>query len=156
MWTYETTLQWTGGKAGQLTSASGPAIPVAVPPDFGGPEGCWSPEALMASAVASCILATTLFYFERHGVTLQAYRCESRLTLHEAENALHISALTLKTAARVRGGREDAEKARQLLLKAEAACPLSAGLQVPIKIEFTVSADETNAETTNPEKGSRP
>ncbi|HET6591531.1 MAG TPA: OsmC family protein, partial [Xanthomonadales bacterium] len=49
-----------GGPEGEVrtTGAELPPIAVTSPPEFGGPEGCWSPETLLVAAVADCFILT--------------------------------------------------------------------------------------------------
>lgn len=39
-----------------VTSAGLPAIETQAPPEFGGPEGFWSPETLLAASIADCYI----------------------------------------------------------------------------------------------------
>jgi organic hydroperoxide reductase OsmC/OhrA len=45
-----------GGPSGDVavTAAGLPALATQAPPEFGGPEGLWSPETLLAGAIADC------------------------------------------------------------------------------------------------------
>jgi organic hydroperoxide reductase OsmC/OhrA len=57
--TYHVTAWWTSGQTGITKSSSAPnALHFAVPPQFGGLEGRWTPEDMLLSAVASCFTTT--------------------------------------------------------------------------------------------------
>ncbi|MDH3194323.1 MAG: OsmC family protein, partial [Acidimicrobiia bacterium] len=56
---YTVTLEGTGPKTGTLTDHTlAVGIDVASPPEFGGPEGVWSPEHLFVAAVSACLMTT--------------------------------------------------------------------------------------------------
>jgi organic hydroperoxide reductase OsmC/OhrA len=49
-----------GGPEGTLPVQSKglPTIETSAPPEFGGPEGFWSPETMLTGAVANCLILT--------------------------------------------------------------------------------------------------
>jgi organic hydroperoxide reductase OsmC/OhrA len=48
---YETEIEWTKEKEGQIGGPSLPAVPVGAPPEFKGREGTWSPEHLFVASL---------------------------------------------------------------------------------------------------------
>ena len=57
---YRIDVTGTGFKTGTFgPGADGlPELDVASPPQFGGPEGVWSPEHLFVAALSSCLMTT--------------------------------------------------------------------------------------------------
>lgn len=49
-----------------------PPIPVAIPPEFQGPGGGYSPEDLYGLALLNCLLATLKVYLEKGSVAYEA------------------------------------------------------------------------------------
>ena len=57
---FTTELYWSGDKLGIVGSSSLKSFSVSTPPEFGGPEGEWSPEHLFLSSITSCFMSTYL------------------------------------------------------------------------------------------------
>lgn len=65
------------------TAQSGtlPPIPSAIPPEFNGPGGGYSPEDLFALALLNCLIATFKVYCEKSNVTFLEIRGKASLTV---------------------------------------------------------------------------
>ena len=141
MATFETTLVWEQGKEGALRARNHPALAIAAPPEFGGPEGVWCPEELMVASVAGCLMSTFLYFVERFKVPIEAYSSTSQGTLSKTADGLRFTGLDV--AIRVTVADEAAlERAVALRLKKklEKYCPVSAALNCPVRLELTVAA----------------
>ena len=54
-------IEWQQGLQGKAAARGVPhAVPFAVPAEFGGPGGQWTPEHFLAAGVNTCIMATFL------------------------------------------------------------------------------------------------
>jgi organic hydroperoxide reductase OsmC/OhrA len=51
-------LELVGDRITKVNAVGGPELEVAVPPEFGGPGGYWSPEDLLAASAATCFAVT--------------------------------------------------------------------------------------------------
>lgn len=73
----------TPGMGAQWTSRSDslPPIPTAIPPEFMGPGGGYSPEDLFALAVLNCIIATFKVYAEKGKITYRTIQGKAFLTV---------------------------------------------------------------------------
>jgi organic hydroperoxide reductase OsmC/OhrA len=69
-------LELTGDRLTRVSAVGGPELEVAVPPEFGGPGGYWSPEDLLAASAATCF-----------AVTFARVAREQDVPLHELEVA---------------------------------------------------------------------
>ena len=58
-----------------------PPINSAIPPEFMGPGGGYSPEDLFAIAVLNCIIATYKVYMEKSGVAFQELNAKTIVTV---------------------------------------------------------------------------
>ena len=83
MWTYETFIDWKEGKTGEVRAEGKPSFAVATPPEFGGPENSWTPEDLLAAAVGSCIMTSTLFFAERAKISMRSYKSKAVATMEK-------------------------------------------------------------------------
>jgi len=77
VFTYRTSVRWTGRKTGEASSPGKPSLAVATPPEFKGHEGFWSPEDLFVASVDACVMTTFLALAERAGVSFAAYESEA-------------------------------------------------------------------------------
>ena len=77
VYTYRTTVRWTGRKTGVASSAGKPDVQVATPPEFKGHEGIWSPEDLYVASINVCVMTTFLAFAERAGLSFAGYESEA-------------------------------------------------------------------------------
>lgn len=133
---YPVTIHWISESEGVLESPDGlPSLPVAPPPQFGGPPGVWTPEHLLVSAVASCLLTTFLAYAKHAHVAVLSFEAPARGRLERTEDRRYRFA-SVELWPRVTVGSEaDAERAKGLMARAEAACLISRSLACPVLVE---------------------
>ncbi len=138
MWTYETSVDWKEGKTGETRCGEKPAIEVATPPEFGGPENIWTPEDLLTSAVATCIMTSALFFFERAKIQLRSYKSKATATMEKTPAGLAITRIAIATSIELEDLEQEAA-ARKAMEQAEKSCPLSISLTCPVELAITVS-----------------
>jgi len=109
-------IQTTWSAAGR----DGREIACAIPEDFGGPGGGFSPEEIYALALANCFVATFKVIAERSRLDFEALDVQADLTVDKNE-AGHpwMAAIHLDVTI---SGVSDADKATRLLEKATQAC----------------------------------
>ena len=64
--------RWHGDQHAGVTAPDLEEIEVAVPPEFQGPGGHWSPEQLLVASAASCFAVTFASVAERRGIPLHS------------------------------------------------------------------------------------
>ncbi len=138
MWNYEVSVSWTSDKEGRLHTGGNPEIKVATPPEFGGPQNMWSPEDLLAGAVGSCVMTTSLFFLEKSGVKLLSYLSNATATMAKTKEGLAFTGVSVEVSVAVEDER-DMEKAEAALWKAEAACPVSKALKCEVSFKPRVT-----------------
>ncbi|MBI4605636.1 MAG: OsmC family protein [Planctomycetes bacterium] len=136
--TYEVTTRWKEGLRGEAQPAGVPdAVPFAVPKEFGGPGGEWTPEHLLAAAVSSCILATFLSIAQMSKLSIRGYESSAACSMDKVEGALRVTGVTV--APRVTVASEgDRDRALRLLEKAEKLCPISNALKAAVTFQPSV------------------
>lgn len=137
---YEIQIVSTGVRSGVLDSEEDrlPSLYVASPPEFGGPEGVWSPEHLFIASVASCLMTTFRAMAELSKLEIIEYSDEVTGRLQRGEDRLYsIDKITLRPRV-VIGSDEDLEKAEKLLNKAEVTCLISRSTKSEIVMEAQV------------------
>ncbi|MDF7798804.1 OsmC family protein [Pontiellaceae bacterium B1224] len=135
MWNYKTSIEWTANKQGTLQCAGKPDIEVATPPEFGGPEGFWTPEDLLTGSVESCIMASALFFLTRGKIGFHAYRSNAVSTMEKSPSGLIFNGIALEITLELQDSGQ-ADAARSALMQAEKTCPLSGSLNCPVELEI--------------------
>ena len=137
MWTYETSVDWKEGKTGETRCEGKPAIEVATPPEFGGPEGVWTPEDLLTSAVESCIMASSLFFLNRSKVAFKSYSSKAVGHLEKGPTGLVFSRIAVEVSLELEDASQ-ADAAHRAVVQAEKTCPLSNSLSCPVELAINV------------------
>jgi organic hydroperoxide reductase OsmC/OhrA len=141
MWKYETSVVWKEGKRGESHSGGKHPIEVATPPEFGGPRNFWSPEDLLTSSVASCIMTSALFFIERAGIGLSAYISNASCTMEKGAGGLEITGMKIDVSITLKDIYQK-EALLEAMDWAERTCPLSKALKCPVELEVQVNAAE--------------
>ena len=138
MWTYETSIDWTEGKIGEANSNGKPALQIATPPEFGGPEGIWTPEDLLTSAVESCIMASSLFFLNRSKVQTRSYKSKAVGHLEKGPTGLAFTRIAVAVTLELEDPAQ-ADAAHKAVVQAEKTCPLSNSLSCPVELSINIS-----------------
>lgn len=100
-----------------------PPITCAIPPEFKGPGGGYSPEELLALAVLSCLVATFKVFAERSKLEFKKIAASAKLTIDRGEKGIpEIKKLDIKFTI---SGATDQEKIKALLIESEKYCLVS-------------------------------
>jgi organic hydroperoxide reductase OsmC/OhrA len=140
---YRVEITSTGVKRGRLAAAADglPELEVASPPEFGGPDGVWSPEHLFVASLAACLMTTFRAIAELSGVVVLEYGDRASGRLIRAEDLLYrIDRVTLRPEI-VIADPDQIDRARRLLDKAERACLISRSVDCQIELEGSITAD---------------
>jgi organic hydroperoxide reductase OsmC/OhrA len=98
-----------------------PTLDTAPPPQFGGPEDRWSPETLLAGAVADCFILTFRAVARASGFDWQRLDCRVDAVLDRVEGQSRFVHYTTLATLTLAPGSDEA-RARALLSKAEQGC----------------------------------
>jgi organic hydroperoxide reductase OsmC/OhrA len=120
----------TGGPVGLMpvTSPGLPELLTAAPPQFDGPAGVWSPEALLTATIANCYILTFRAVTRAALFGWIALECQVESVLEPVEGVLRFSHVTITPTLTLTPG-ADAARARRLLRKAERVCVVSNSLR---------------------------
>ncbi len=139
---YRVELHGSGPKSGKLESISDglPALEVASPPEFGGPEGVWSPEHLLVASVSSCLMTTFHAMAAMSGVEVIDYQDEAVGRLERGEEGLYrIETIFLRPRVVIKDETR-VDRARRLLSKAESVCLIGRSVSSETVLEPVVTA----------------
>ena len=111
------------------------------PPQFGGPEGVWSPETMLSAAVANCFVLSFRAIARASKFEWTSLECKVDGVLDRPERLTYFTVfnvhavLTLPNAAKV-------EMAQRLLEKSEDICLITASLKSEIVLTTEVLIDD--------------
>jgi peroxiredoxin-like protein len=142
--TYRTTLEWVGGRAGVLESRDKLSFRVSSPPEFKGDPDVWTPEDLFVGAVNVCTMATFVAFAERGGLRLEAYTSEAEGTLEFVDGCYRVTRVTVRPRIVVLEAAA-VEVAKQVLADAHEKCIISNSIRSTVVLEPTVEAGTSAA-----------
>lgn len=121
-------------------SADGlPDLATMPPPEFGGPEGHWSPETLLAASVADCFILTFRAISRASKLDWTAIECDVEGTLDRVDGVTRFTRFDLRARLQVPEG-TDHERAEKILHKSESACLITASLATENHLEAVINA----------------
>lgn len=121
----------------QITGPGLASIESAPPTEFGGPGDLWSPETLLAAAVADCFVLTFRGIARASRLEWHSLSCDVEAVLDRVERVTKFTELRGRVVLEVPAG-TDPDKARRLLDKAEHACLITNSLTATTTLEAEV------------------
>lgn len=110
-----------------LTSPGLASLESAAPAEFGGPGDLWSPETLLAAAVADCFILSFRAIARASKLEWESLHCDVEGVLDRVEKVTQFTDFNLKVSLTIPQG-TDESKAMRLLEKAEHACLITNSL----------------------------
>jgi organic hydroperoxide reductase OsmC/OhrA len=137
------TVQASGGSAGAV-SVSAPGLPTLAtqaPPQFGGPEGHWSPETLLAAAVADCYILSFRAVARASQLAWRKLDVSVEAVLDRIDGVTRFTHFKVKPVLCIDS--DDTEAVAQTVLaKAKRACLVSNSMMATTELEPTILAGE--------------
>ncbi len=139
---YETEIEWTGERKGNLRAPGLPTLEVATPPEFKGHAGIWSPEHLYVASVNACFMTTFLVIAELSKLEFVSFTCSARGKLEKEGGSLYrITDILLRPKLALSHDR-DRERATRILEKAEKNCLISNSINTTVRLEPEIICSE--------------
>ncbi len=107
------------------------------PPEFGGPEGHWSPETLLVASVADCLILTFRAIARASRLDWLSLECEARGTLDRVDGVTRFTRFDLRARLTVPAGVSH-EKADRILRKSEGVCLITNSLTAETHLETDI------------------
>jgi organic hydroperoxide reductase OsmC/OhrA len=135
-----------GTPAGPVqVSAQGVAeLTTHAPPEFGGPEGFWSPETLFAGAIADCYILSFRAVARVSKLEWQKLSVEVDAILERAEGSLRFTHVVVRPRLVLAAGGSES-LARTVLQKAKSSCLVTNSLTATCEVHGTVELAEPAA-----------
>lgn len=121
----------------ELTSPGLDSLESAGPSEFGGPGNLWSPETLLAAAVADCFVLSFKAIARASRFDWLEISCAVDAKLERIEKVTKFTEIIERVTLRLPAGSNE-EKARRLLEKAEHACLITNSLTAETRLEIEV------------------
>ena len=132
---YETNVEWTDERKGELESPGLEALQVASPPEFQGHEGMWTPEHYFVASVNSCFMTTFLAIAQMSKLEVVNFDSKAVGKLDRVEGAgYQMTEIVIMPRLLIRYAK-DLERARRILEKAEKNCLISNSIKSTVKLE---------------------
>ncbi|MCP4046898.1 MAG: OsmC family protein [Gammaproteobacteria bacterium] len=131
-----------GGNEGDVV-VSGEGLPdleTQSPPQFGGPEGVWSPETMLSAAVANCFVLTFRAIARASKFEWTSVECNVEGVLDRPERTTFFTAFNVHVVLHVPTDAKP-EMAQRLLEKAEHICLITASLKSEIVLTTDIQVD---------------
>jgi len=121
-----------GNKGHVVVSGKGlPALDTQSPPQFDGPEGVWSPEAMLSAAVANCFVLTFRAIARASKFEWSSLECDVDGILDRLDRTTLFTVFNVHAVLHVPEGTK-VDLAQRLLEKAEHLCLITASLKSEI------------------------
>jgi peroxiredoxin-like protein len=139
---YPVSVAWTGGRRGSgtlTTGRTGVALPLSVPPEFGGTEtGHTNPEELLASAIAGCYAITFGIIADHRKLPVVAVRASAEGEVDQAGATFTYARIVVRPQITLSADATDAQMAtaRDLALRADAHCIVTNALRDKVQVRI--------------------
>jgi len=113
------------------------AIATTSPPEFGGPEGTWSPETLLVASVADCFILTFRAIARASKLEWLDLDVETEGRLDKDIKLTRFTHFHIRAKLRIPEGVRE-EKARLLLEKSEVNCLITNSMNSKIQLDTKI------------------
>jgi organic hydroperoxide reductase OsmC/OhrA len=114
-----------------------PPLTTAPPAEYGGPGDRWSPETLLAAAVADCFVLSFRATARASKLSWISLRCDVEGILDRVERVVQFTEFRVRASLRVPAGTSE-ERARRLLMRAEQSCLITNSLKGASHLEAEI------------------
>ena len=140
---YETEVEWTKEKAGQIKGPTLATITVGAPPEFKGQEGQWTPEHLFVASINTCFMLTFLAIAENSKLPLVSFTSTAKGKLEKvAGSGYQITEIVVKPRI-VIASFEDLGRMPRVLEKAKENCFISKSIKSTVRLEPQIYQRQT-------------
>ena len=122
-----------------------PDLDVASPPEFGGPEGVWSPEHMFVGALSACLMTTFRAIAGASGLDIVSYEDRAVGHLRRGDDRMYsFEKVTLQPTVTISDA-SNVDRAMRLVHKADTACLVSRSVACDVVVEPTITVADTAA-----------
>lgn len=132
----------TGEQEGNVVvSGEGlPPLDTQSPPQFGGPDGVWSPETMLSATVSNCFILSFRAIARASKFEWISLECDVDGVLDRPERAPYFTAFNVHATLKVPSDAK-LDLAQRLLEKAEQICLITASLKAETSLTTDIQVD---------------
>ena len=130
---YQVTAHSASNQTVMLTSAGLPALETDAPAEFGGPGDLWSPETLLAGAVANCLILSFRAIARASKLEWKSIECDVEALLERVDRVNRFTQITLKVKLVIPSASNQA-MAEKLLDKSKSACLITNSMTAEVHL----------------------
>jgi organic hydroperoxide reductase OsmC/OhrA len=123
------------------TSAVPEALRTAAPPEFGGPDACWTPESLLVAAVADCFVLSFRAAARANGLAWDTLDVGAEGVLDRKDGVTRFVSFVVRPRLHVPAGTSE-EAALMALQRAKKMCLVTNSMLAPCELEPEVVAPQ--------------
>ncbi|HZU42523.1 MAG TPA: OsmC family protein [Terriglobales bacterium] len=139
---YRTTAHWSAHRTGIVEAEEIPrTINFSAPPEFGGDPGLWTPEHLLAAALATCFVSTFRAVADASKLEVLALAADVDGVLEKGQSGFSFTEYRLRPKLTI-AREEDRERAGRLLAKAEHVCLVTRSLSGRVEMQAEILVGE--------------
>jgi peroxiredoxin-like protein len=132
--TYRTTMEWVGARAGMISSGGKQPFRVANPPEFKGETDVWTPEDLFVGAIETCLATTFASLVEKRRLPVEGYQSESEGLLEFADGRYRFTRIVVKPTVII-AERRSAGDVLKALEDAHADCLVANSVKAEVLVQ---------------------
>lgn len=132
----------SGGNEGSVV-VSGEGLPdldTQSPPQFGGPEGVWSPETMLSATVANCFVLSFRAIARASKFEWTSLECKVDGVLDRPERTTYFTTFNIHVILKLPAGAKT-EMAQRLLEKSEYICLITRSLKSEVVLTTDIQTD---------------
>ncbi len=138
---FPVSVSWRGQRVTRVRAPDVEEIDVAVPREFNGPGGYWSPEQLLVASAASCFAVTFAAVAEQRGIPIQSLNVSGTGHVGHRDDGL-TGFVAVELTPRIETEPEFVAAAERAARATHTACLVTAALEVPVHVMPLVTAAE--------------
>lgn len=135
---FPVSVNWQGQQLVHLEAPDVDEIVVAVPSEFRGPGGHWSPEQLLVGAAASCFAVTFAALAAQRELPILGLTVTGTGHVGRRDDS-RVGFVAIELTARIRTAPEFVEAAERTARIARKACHVTTALDVPVHVAPVVT-----------------
>ena len=138
---FPVSVRWQGKQLVRVEAPDLGEIDVAVPTEFRGPGGHWSPEHLLVAAAASCFAVTFAAVAEWRGIPIDELTVTGTGHIGHRDDG-RTGFVAIELTPRIQTKPEFVDAADRIAHSAETACLVTVALDIPVHVVPIVTAVE--------------
>jgi organic hydroperoxide reductase OsmC/OhrA len=138
---FPVSIRWQGQQLVRVEAPNVDEIDIAVPREFRGPGGHWSPEQLLVASAASCYAVTFGAVAEQRGIPIHGLTVTGTGHVGQRDDG-RLGFIAIELTARIQTEPEFVAAAERTARAAHTVCLVTGALDVPVRVAPLVSAVE--------------